>query len=146
MWNDFENFKNIEKFGNTLSNMSLADIKPFISETNLLAKSAGAGATALEKFTDKFQGLLFEKRIYFCTFCPIGICYFLSVGLSIMRHFPNGSYSVSTYLGTYCGSIKRLSDRWVIQAMKWLQDINFFLFVCPFEFFLYIWEENNILF
>ena len=55
-------FKNIEKFGNTLSNMSLADIKPFISETNLLAKSAGAGATALEKFTDKLNGFTTGKK------------------------------------------------------------------------------------
>ena len=54
-------FKNIEKFGNTLSNMSLADMKPFISETNLLAKSAGAGATALEKFTDKLNGFTTGK-------------------------------------------------------------------------------------
>jgi hypothetical protein len=55
-------FKNIEKFGTTLSNMSLADMKPFISETNLLAGSAGkAGATALEKFTDKLNGFTTGK-------------------------------------------------------------------------------------
>ena len=41
--------------------MSLADMKPFISETNLLAKSAGAGATALEKFTDKLNGFTTGK-------------------------------------------------------------------------------------
>jgi len=54
-------FKNIEKFSTTLSNMSLADMKPFISEGNLLAKTANAGATALEKFTDKLNGFTTGK-------------------------------------------------------------------------------------
>ncbi len=54
-------FKNIEKFSTTLSNMSLADMKPFISETNLLAGTAKAGATALEKFTDKLNGFTTGK-------------------------------------------------------------------------------------
>lgn len=54
-------FKNIEKFSTTLSNMSLADMKPFISETNLLAGTARAGANALEKFTDKLNGFTTGK-------------------------------------------------------------------------------------
>lgn len=54
-------FKNIEKFSTTLSNMSLADMKPFISETNLLAGTAKAGANALEKFTDKLNGFTTGK-------------------------------------------------------------------------------------
>ena len=54
-------FKNIEKFSTTLSNMSLADMKPFISETNLLAGTAKAGASALEKFTDKLNGFTTGK-------------------------------------------------------------------------------------
>jgi hypothetical protein len=48
-------FSNLEKFGQTLESMSLSDIKPFISDSNLLAKSLGAGADAVIKFTDKLN-------------------------------------------------------------------------------------------
>jgi hypothetical protein len=48
-------FSNLEKFGQTLESMSLSDIKPFISDSNLLAKSLGAGADAVINFTDKLN-------------------------------------------------------------------------------------------
>jgi len=48
-------YGNLEKFGQTLESMSLSDIKPFISDSNLLAKSLGAGADAVINFTDKLN-------------------------------------------------------------------------------------------
>jgi len=48
-------YGNLEKFGQTLESMSLSDIKPFISDSNLLAKSLGAGADAVGRFTDKLD-------------------------------------------------------------------------------------------
>ena len=48
-------FNNLAKFGQTLESMSLSDIKPFISDSNLLAKSLGAGADAVGRFADKLD-------------------------------------------------------------------------------------------
>jgi hypothetical protein len=83
-------FKNIEKFGNTLSNMSLADMKPFISETNLLARISGCWCHSIRKIyrqikwfyngkdTPKYKSpnyieMLIELIILMLTFSPLKV-------------------------------------------------------------------------